>query len=172
MATTRRSAPRAPYTGLREGFEALMRKKDAAMSGGVYARDPRLGVTSVVRAAQRSTFAVDADGAPLGDGQLGMGLVQASLAALTGAIRALSWSVDTLTGRATIDGVGSGDTYQMSFDDRRPDYRLFGGFVNGAAYQAGLMGLVVMWAQRETHPERTAEVLARSQGRASRERQT
>ncbi len=160
-ATTRFSAPRAPYTGLREGFEALMRKKDAALRGGAYARDPRPGVTSVVRAAQRSTFAVDADGAPLGDGQLGMGLVQASLAALTGSIRALSWSVDGLTGRATIDGVGSGDTYQMSFDDRRPDYRLFGGFVNGAAYQAGLMGLVLIWAQRETRPDSTAEVLDR-----------
>ena len=54
MATTRYSAPRAPYTGLREGFEALMRKKDAALSGGAYARDPRPSVTSVVRAAQRS----------------------------------------------------------------------------------------------------------------------
>src|ERR671917_2461228 len=160
-STTRYGATRAPYTALREGFEALMRKKDAALSGGAYARDPRPGVTSVVRAAQRSTFAVDAEGAPLGDGQLGMGLVQASLAALTGSIRALSWSVDGLTGRATIDGVGSGETYQMSFDDRRPDYRLFGGFVNGPAYQAGLMGLVVMWAQRETRPDGTAEVVDR-----------
>ena len=162
MATTTRfSAPRAPYTGLREGVEALMRKKDAALSAGAYARDPRPGVTTVVRAAQRSTFAVDAGGAPLGDGQLGMGLVQASLAALTGSIRALSWSMDGLTGRATIEGVGSGETYQMSFDDRRPDYRLFGGFVNGAAYQAGLMALVLLWAQRESQPERTAEVLDR-----------
>ena len=159
--TTRFSAPRPPYTGLREGFDALMRKKDAALSGGAYARDPRPGVTSVVRAAQRSAFAVDADGTTPGDGPLGMGLVQASLAALTGSIRALSWSMDGRTGRATIDGVGSGETYQMSFDDRRPDYRLFGGFVNGATYQAGLMGLVLLWAQRETQPARAAEVLER-----------
>jgi hypothetical protein len=158
MTTARfSSVPRAPYTGLREGFEALMRKKDAALSGGAYARDPRPGVTSHVPTAQRSTFAA---GTP-GDGALGMGLVQASLAALTGAIRALSWSTDTLTGRATIDGVGSGDTYQMSFDDRRPDYRLFGGFTNGPAYQAGLLGLVVVWAQRDTNPDGTAEVIDR-----------
>ena len=155
------SAARAPYTGLREGFEALMRKKDAALSGGAYARDPRPGVTSHVPAALRSTFAAGVAGATPGDGPLGMGLVQASLAALTGAIRALSWSMDTLTGRATIDGVGSGDTYQMSFDDRRPDYRLFGGFTNGPAYQAGLMGLVVAWAQRDTNPDGTAEVIDR-----------
>ena len=71
MTTTPRfRAPRAPYTGLREGFEALMRKKDAALSSGAYARDPRPGVRSVVSAAHRSRFAVDADGATPGDGQL------------------------------------------------------------------------------------------------------
>ncbi len=122
MAMTKFSAPRAPYTGLREGFEALMRKKEASLSGRAYARDPRPGVTSVVRAAHRSTFAL----AP-GDGKLGMGVVQAILAALTGAIRAISWDVDGQTGRVTIDGVGSGETYQMSWDDHRGDYLLLGG---------------------------------------------
>ena len=155
------SATRAPYTGLREGFQALMRKKEASLSGGAFARDPRPGVTSVVRVPDRSQFAAAQFGPDLGDGQLGMGVVQAILAALTGAVRAIAWDPDGRQGRVTIDGVGSGETYQMSWDDRRPDYLLLGGFVNGATYQAALVGLALLWTRRDINPERTAEVLDR-----------
>lgn len=158
---TRFSATRAPYTGLREGFEALMRKKDASLSGGAYARDPRPGVASIVRAANRSHFAAALVGSDAGDGKLGMGVVQAILAALTGAIRAISWDTDGRFGRITVDGVGSGETYQMSWDDQRPDYLLLGGFVNGATYQAALVGLALLWTRRTINPGRTDEVLQR-----------
>ena len=145
------TAARAPYTGLRPAFEALMRKKDASLSGGAYARDPRPGVTSTVRAANRSRFRALTE-AEAGDGQLGMGIVQGILAALTGAVRAISWDSDGSVGRVTIDGVGSRETYQMSWDDRRDDYLLLGGFVNGATYQATLVGLTLLWTQRAINP--------------------
>ncbi len=153
------TSTRAPYDGLREAFEALMRKKDASLSGGAYARDPRPGVSSVVRAPNRSRFAAAMEGGMPGDGRLGMGVVQAILAALTGSIRAISWDPDGRLGRVTIDGIGSGETYQMSWDDQRPDYVLLGGFVNGATYQAALVGLALLWTRREINPARTDEVL-------------
>ena len=70
------TATRAPYNGLRPAYEALMRKKDASLSGGAYARDPRPGVVAVVHASNRSRFAPLIDGMP-GEGALGMGVVQA-----------------------------------------------------------------------------------------------
>jgi len=42
MALTKYTGARAPYAGLREAYEALMRKKDASLSGGAYARDSML----------------------------------------------------------------------------------------------------------------------------------
>ncbi len=55
----------------------------------------------------RSRFAATLAGMAAGDGALGMGIVQAILAALTGAVRAISWDADGRLGRVTIDGIGS-----------------------------------------------------------------
>ena len=161
MARSMYTAPRAPYDGLRPAFDALVRKKDASLSGGAFARDPRPGVSTIIHARNRSRFAATLAGVDAGDGALGMGIVQAVLAALTGAVRAMTWDADGRRGHVTIDGIGSAETYQMSWDDQRPDYLLLGGFVNGATYQAALVGLVVLWTQREVAPDRTAEVIER-----------
>ncbi|CAA9378239.1 MAG: hypothetical protein AVDCRST_MAG93-8981, partial [uncultured Chloroflexia bacterium] len=161
MARSMYTAPRAPYDGLRPAFDALVRKKDASLSGGAFARDPRPGVSTIIHARNRSRFAATLAGVDAGDGALGMGIVQAVLAALTGAVRAMTWDADGRRGHVTIDGIGSAETYQMSWDDQRPDYLLLGGFVNGATYQAALVGLALLWTQREINRARTEEVLER-----------
>jgi hypothetical protein len=161
MARSMYAAPRAPYDGLRPAFDALMRKRDASLSGGAFARDARPGVSAIVHARNRSRFAVARADEDAGNGALGMGFVQAILAALTGAARAMTWDAGGRQGRVTVDGIGSGETYQMSWDDGRVDYLLLGGFVNGATYQAALVGLVMLWTQREVAPDRTAEVIDR-----------
>ena len=149
---------RGPYTGLREGFEALMRKKDATLTGGAYAREARPGVTTSCAAANRSIWAT-ADGAALGSAPLGMGILQGLLAILTGVVQSIAWERTTRYGQLRIAGVSSSETYTMSFDDTRSDYLLLGGFVNGPAYQAAIMGLVIRWIQRDTNPAGSREVL-------------
>jgi hypothetical protein len=161
MARSMSTAPRAPYDGLRPAFDALMRKKDASLSNGAFARDPRPGVSAIVHARNRSRFAAAVVGRDAGADVLGMGVVQAILAALTGAVRAVTWDADGRRGRATIDGIGSGETYQMSWDDQRPPYLLLGGFVNGATYQVALLALVMLWTQRAVAPDRAGEVIER-----------
>ncbi len=89
---------------------------------------------------------------------LGMGIVQGILAVLAGYVTHAARTADGVYGQITVRGAGSSSTYQLDWDDARPEQR-FGGFVNGPTYHAAMVGLVRCYAQAERKESR--EVLER-----------
>ncbi len=143
---------RAPYTGLREAFDALMRKREAELGGGAWTRDTPTGIL-LIDAANQSAYLPAEPPMPLG-----MGIVQGILAVLAGAVMTACRTGDGLYGTLAVRGAHSSSTYLLDWDDVRPEQR-FGGFTNGPTYHAAIVGLVRCLAQSDQIGSR--EVLER-----------
>ncbi len=152
MHVTSYASSRAPYTGLREAFDALLRKRAAELSGGAFTRDTPTGVTTI-DPDDRSCYAPPEPPMPLG-----MGFVQGVLAVLAGTVMTACRTADGRYGTLSVRGAGSSSTYLLDWDDTRPEQR-FGGFVNGPTYHATIVGLVRCLAQADRMGSR--EVLER-----------
>lgn len=127
----------------KDTITCLMNKKVCGLSGDIYLRGHRIQPDNLsVYNTQRSKT----------DSALGMGFVQAILAVLSGAVRGCTFDDDTRTGKVTIASLGASGMYQMSWDRRGTDL-LLGGFINGPAYQAAMVGLVmeVVRSTAESH---------------------
>jgi hypothetical protein len=115
----------------------LQHKKEAELSDGAFVR------YQTVAPEDRSRFS-PADG-PLRV-KLGLGYVQAVLAALHGVVRLFSYDAPGLTGRAALRSIGRSITYHFTWnDDHTANQFLLGGFTHSAGkptYQAALLALV------------------------------
>ncbi len=143
---------RTPYTGLREAFDALMRKREAELGGGAWTRDTPTGLATIDAANQSGYLPAEP---PM---LLGMGIVQGILAVLAGAVMTACRTCDGLYGTLTVRGAHSSSTYLLDWDDARPEQR-FGGFTNGPTYHTAIVGLVRCLAQADQIGSR--EVLER-----------
>ncbi len=109
------SSPRKPYSGLREAFDALMRKREAELSGGAFTRDTPAGIATIT-GTDLSRHSPAGTSMPLG-----MGIVQGILAVLAGYVTYSARTADGLYGQITVRGAGSSSTYQLDWDDARPE---------------------------------------------------
>jgi hypothetical protein len=129
----------------------LFRKKSAELSRGYYARGAK------VWPPNRSRFNPKPDDASC---EVGMGIVQALLAALSGHIDQFSWRNGGLVGSAHLYSTSSGSDYHFTWDERDPELALFGGFANGPTYQLAILHLILCYLDLyRGGSERSAEVM-------------
>lgn len=129
----------------------LFRKKNAELSRGSYSRGAK------VWPPNRSKFNRKPDDASC---EVGMGIVQALLAALSGHIDQFSWQEQGLVGIAHLYSTSSGSDYHFTWDERAPELTLFGGFANGPTYQLALLHLILGYLdQYRGGSERSAEMM-------------
>src|SRR5207237_5312974 len=100
----------------------LFRKKNAELSRGYYSRGAK------VWPPNRSRYNRKPDDASC---EVGMGIVQALLAALSGHVDQFSWRERGLVGSAHLYSTSSGCDYHFTWDERDPELAQFGGFANG-----------------------------------------
>lgn len=129
----------------------LFRKKAAELSRGYYSRGAK------VTPPNRSRFNTRPDDASC---EVGMGIVQALLAALSGHVDQFSWRERGLVGSAHLLSTSRGSDYHFSWDERDPELALFGGFANGPTYQLAILHLLLCYLdQYHGGSERSAEVM-------------
>jgi hypothetical protein len=132
---------------------ALFRKKTADLSRGAYYRGAR------VQLSNRSKFNGKPEDAAC---ELGMGIVQALLAALTGHVVSLSWIDGGKAGTVHLFSTSSDGEYDFTWDESQADLGLYGGFRNGPTYQLAVLHLVLCYLDlRRGGSERSAEVMER-----------
>ena len=132
---------------------ALFRKKTAELSRGAYYRGARLQLSN------RSKFNGKPPDAVC---ELGMGIVQALLAALTGHVVSFACIDGGKAGTVHLFSTSSDGEYDFSWDESQPDLGLYGGFRNGPTYQLAVLHLVLCFLDlRRGGSERSAEVMER-----------
>jgi hypothetical protein len=129
----------------------LFRKKSAELSRGYYSRGAK------VRPPNRSRFNRKPDDASC---EVGMGIVQALLAVLSGHVEQFSWEDRGLVGTAHLFSTSGGSDYHFTWDERAPELTLFGGFANGPTYQLAILHLILGYLdQYQGGNERSAEMM-------------
>lgn len=114
----------------------LFRKKAADLSRGYYTRGAE------VWPPNRSKYNRKPDDASC---EIGMGIVQALLAVLSGHVDRFSWTGQGQVGYAHFASTSSPDDYDFTWDERDPDLGLFGGFANGPTYQLAMLHLILCY---------------------------
>lgn len=129
----------------------LFRKKTAELSRGFYARGAK------VWPPNRSRFNPRPPDAPC---EIGMGIVQALLAVLSGHVDQFAWRARGLEGSAHLYSTSSGSDYSFTWDEGDSELALFGGFANGPTYQLAILHLIRCYLDRlHGGSERSAEVM-------------
>jgi hypothetical protein len=130
---------------------ALFRKKSAELSRGSYSRGAK------VWPPNRSRYNRKPEDAPC---DVGMGIVQALLAALSGHVDQFSWGGGGLVGTIHLYSTSSRGDYHFTWDEREPDLALFGGFANGPTYHLAILHLVLCYLdQYHGGSERSTELM-------------
>ena len=119
-------------------LSALFRKNAADLSGGFYTRG------DIVRLENRSQY--NDLSATEEQASLGMGIVQAVLAALSQHINSFTWGEQGRIGKATFYSTSKWPkTYEFSWDERDEASPCYGGFANGLTYQLVLLHLITSY---------------------------
>ncbi len=129
------------YLTMKEvSLSALFRKSAADLSGGYYTRG------DFVRVENRSQYN---DLSAMEPASLGMGIVQAVLAALSLHIDSFAWGEQGRIGKATFYSTSKRPkfryTYEFSWDERDEASPYYGGFVNGLTYQLVMLHLITSY---------------------------
>lgn len=130
---------------------ALFHKKTAELSGGYYSRGAEVWPPN---RSQHNTRPADASCA------LGMGIVQALLAVLTGHVERFFWQEQGLVGTAHLISTSSSTDYDFTWDERDPQPGLYGGFAHGPTYQLAILHLILCYLDLyHGGSERSAEII-------------
>lgn len=132
---------------------ALFRKKAAELSAGYYSRG------AIVRLSSRSRYNTRPEDAVC---ELGMGIVQAILAVLSGHVTRISWSDGGKRGTLHLLSTSGPGEYDFTWDESDPELGLYGGFQNGPTYQLAVLHLVLCYLSLyHGESERGEEVVQR-----------
>jgi len=129
----------------------LFRKKSAELSGDSYTRGAK------VSPPNRSRYNRKPDDASC---EIGMGMVQAMLAVLSGHVDLFSWQGQV--GYAHFSSTSSGTSYEFTWDERNPELGIYGGFTKGPTYQVAMLQLILCYLdQLHGGSERSTEIMER-----------
>jgi hypothetical protein len=129
----------------------LFRKRTAELSRGYYTRGAE------VWPPNRSRHNTKSAGETC---KIGMGIVQALLAALTGHIEQFAWSERGKIGWVRLASTSSSREYDFTWDEVDPLLALLGGFNNGPTYQLAVLHLLLCYLDHvHGGSERSAEVM-------------
>jgi hypothetical protein len=130
---------------------ALFQKKSAELSDGYYSRGAE------VRPPNRSKYNTRPADVSCA---LGMGIVQALLAALAGHVEWFSWREKGQEGTAHLSSTSSSSNYDFTWDERDPLPGLYGGFSRGPTYQLAILHLILCYLDLyHGGSERSTEVM-------------
>lgn len=131
----------------------LFKKKTAELSRGYYNRGAEVSPSNRSRYNTKPAAASCA---------IGMGIVQAVLAVLSGHVERFSWCEEGRTGTAHLTSTSSASDYDFSWDEMDPELGLYGGFANGPTYQLAILHLILCFLDRyHGGSDRSAEVMER-----------
>lgn len=134
-------------------ISALFQKKTAELSRGYYNRGAE------VQPSNRSKYNSKPEDVVCA---MGMGIVQALLAILSGHVQQFSWREQGKVGAAHFASTSSRDTYDFTWDERDAVVGLYGGYTNGPTYQVAMLHLILCYLdQYHGGSERSAEVMER-----------
>ena len=129
----------------------LFKKKTAELSRGYYSRGALIWPPNRSR---HNTKPAEASC------QIGMGIVQALLAALSGHVELFSWREQGRVGHTHLVSTSSSRDYDFTWDEMDPQLGLFGGFTKGPTYQLAVLHLILCYLDHlHGGSERSAEVM-------------